>query len=86
MHLCFNQQMDIVVGDVMEVQHEMRNQEQGDQNDNQGNQENREDQHDDEGQLNNPMFVSTTQQDYCGWRCSTLLHSYCTGTYTALLR
>ena len=41
--------MDIVVGDVMEVQHEMRNQEPGDQNDNQGNQENREDQQDDEG-------------------------------------
>ena len=23
-----------------------------------------------------------TQQDYYGWRCGTLLHSYCTGTYT----
>ena len=23
-----------------------------------------------------------TQQDYYGWQCSALLHSYCTGTYT----
>ena len=23
-----------------------------------------------------------TQQNYYGWRCGTLLHSYCTSTYT----
>ena len=64
--LCCNQQMDIVVGDVMEVQHEMRNQEQGDQNDNQGNQENREDQQDDEGELTTALgykFTSTAMWD-----------------------
>ena len=26
----------------------------------------------------------STQQDYYGWQCGTLLHSNCTGTYTEL--
>ena len=25
--------------------------------------------------------TTNTQQDYYGWWCSTVLHSYCTGTY-----
>ena len=28
------------------------------------------------------MIPTTTQQDYYGRRCGTLLHSYCTSTYT----
>ena len=29
-----------------------------------------------------PAFNKGTQQNYYGRRCGTLLHSYCTGTYT----
>ena len=29
-----------------------------------------------------PQCRITTQEDYYGQRCGTLLHSYCTGTYT----
>ena len=33
-------------------------------------------------QLIHQLTHSTTQQDYYGRRCSALLHSYCTGTFT----